>query len=175
MAVESRMAVAVNFLLFQAGWFACVLGAARGFPWQGALVALLIAGFIVFRSRRPREELALVAAAALGGLVFDSALAQSGWVDFEGAVPTASLAPVWMVVLWALFATTLNVSLRWLRDWPALGVLFGAVGGPVAYYAGERLGALRFADPMLGLTAVAVGWALATPLLFALARRLEAK
>jgi hypothetical protein len=168
------MAVAANFFLFQAGWFACVLGAARGFPWQGALVALLIAGFMVLRSKQPRDELALVAAAAVAGFAFDSALALAGWVDFKGAVPAALLAPVWMVALWVLFATTLNVSLRWLREWPALGVLFGAVGGPVAYYAGERLGALQFADPLLGLTAVALGWALATPLLVVLARRLEA-
>jgi len=169
------MSIAANFILFQAGWFACVLGAARGFPWQGALLGLLIAGFIVYRSTQPRRELALVAAAALGGLAFDSGLALSGWVNFEAAVPVASLAPVWMVVLWALFATTLNVSLRWLRQWPALGALFGAVGGPVAYYAGEKLGALQFADPVPGLAAVAAGWALATPLLFALARRLEAR
>ncbi len=169
------MAVAINFFLFQAGWLACVLGAARGFPWQGALVALLIAAFIVFRSRYPRAELALVAAAAAAGFVFDSALALTGWVDFAGAVPAPLLSPLWMVALWALFATTLNVSLRWLREWPALGVLFGAVGGPVAYYAGERLGALQFADPVLGLTAVAAGWAMATPLLLAFARRLEAR
>jgi len=173
--VATRSAVAVNFLLFQAGWFACVLGAARGFPWQGALVALLIATFIVSRARHPRMEVALVAVAAAAGFAFDSALALTGWVDFAGAVPAAMLAPVWMVALWVLFATTLNVSLRWLREWPALGALFGAVGGPVAYYAGEKLGALRFTDPFPGLAAVAVGWALATPLLFAVARRLEAR
>jgi len=173
--VATRSAVAVNFLLFQAGWFACVLGAARGYPWQGALVALLIAAFIVFRSRNPRDELSLVLVAALIGFAFDSVLALTGWLSFAGAVPLPALAPVWMVSLWALFATTLNVSLRWLREWPVLGVLFGAIGGPVAYYAGERLGALQFADPLLGLTAVAAGWALAMPLLSALALRLEAR
>ncbi len=110
------MAVAVNFLLFQAGWFACVLGAAAGFPWQGALVALLIAGYAVVCAARPRSELALVAAAALAGFAFDSALALSGWVVFGGAVPAPLLAPIWMVALWALFATTLNVSLRGLRQ-----------------------------------------------------------
>ena len=31
---------------------------------------------------------------------------------------------VQLLALWALFATTLNVSLRWLREWPALGALF---------------------------------------------------
>ncbi|MBM3385565.1 MAG: DUF2878 domain-containing protein [Betaproteobacteria bacterium] len=130
---------------------------------------------MVFRSRNPRDELSLVLVAALIGFAFDSVLALTGWLSFAGAVPLPALAPVWMVALWALFATTLNVSLRWLREWPVLGVLFGAIGGPVAYYAGERLGALQFADPLLGLTAVAAGWALAMPLLSALALRLEAR
>ncbi|MBM3385296.1 MAG: DUF2878 domain-containing protein, partial [Betaproteobacteria bacterium] len=97
--VATRSAVAVNFLLFQAGWFACVLGAARGFPWQGALVALLIAAFIVFRSRNPRDELSLVLVAALIGFAFDSVLALTGWLSFAGAVPLPALAPVWMVSL----------------------------------------------------------------------------
>lgn len=172
---QSRTAVAVNVLLFQAGWFACVLGASRGLSWQGALAALTIAAFIALRSRHPRGELALAGAAALSGFGFDSALTMAGWVEFKGAAPAPLLSPVWMVALWALFATTLNVSLRWLRERPALGMLFGAVGGPAAYYAGERLGALRFAEPLAGLAAVAAGWALATPLLVALARRMEAR
>ncbi len=39
-----------------------------------------------------------------------------------------------------------------------LGAMFGAVGGPLAYYAGEKLGAFTYADPLLALGAQAVGW-----------------
>jgi hypothetical protein len=78
-----------------------------------------------------------------------------------------------MVALWALFATTLNESLRMLQTRPWIAALFGAVGGPLAYYAGAGLGALHFVDPGAMLGALTVGWALATPLLLSLARRLH--
>jgi non-ribosomal peptide synthetase component F len=76
-----------------------------------------------------------------------------------------------MVALWAMFATTLNVSLRALRARPWLAAALGAAGGPLAYYAGARLGALQLADFHAGLAAIAVGWAWLTPLLLASARR----
>ncbi len=168
------MRIALNFLCFQAGWFACVLGAARGYPAAGAATALAIAAGWVWLAPRPGREAALVGAAVATGLALDTLLAQSGWIVFEGAVPLAAAAPVWMLALWALFAVTLNVSLRWLRGRPALAVALGALGGPAAYYAGAGLGALRFEQPAAGLAAVAIGWALAAPLLLAAARRLEA-
>jgi len=173
-AACGAMRIALNFLFFQAGWFACVLGAARGYPVAGAAIALGIAAAWVGLAARPSREAVLVGAAVALGLVLDTLLAQSGWLVFEGAVPFAAAAPVWMLALWALFAVTLNVSMRWLRDRPLLALVFGACGGPAAYAAGAGLGALRFEQQAAGLAAVAAGWALATPLLFAAARRLEA-
>ena len=45
-----------------------------------------------------------------------------------------------MVALWAAFATTLNVSLRALRQRYLLSAVLAAVGAPLAYYAGARAG-----------------------------------
>ena len=80
----------------------------------------------------------------------------------------------WLVILWALFATTLNSSLRVLQSRPWIAAALGAAGGPLAYYAGASLGALQFLEPAAMLAALALGWALATPLLLSLARRLHA-
>ncbi len=39
------MRLLLNFAAFQIGWFACVLGAANGFPWLGpVVVAAVVAG-----------------------------------------------------------------------------------------------------------------------------------
>ena len=35
----------INFAAFQAGWFACVAGAAHGLPWLGPLLVLPVAGW----------------------------------------------------------------------------------------------------------------------------------
>jgi hypothetical protein len=72
-----------------------------------------------------------------------------------------------------LFATTLNVSLRWLRGRPLLGALLGAVGGPLAYLAGAKLGGIELLEPALALSALAAGWALLLPLLQRLATELD--
>ncbi|MEZ5451079.1 MAG: DUF2878 family protein, partial [Thiolinea sp.] len=78
----------------------------------------------------------------------------------------------WMLLLWPLFATTLNVSLRWLRDlplfWSALG---SALLAPLSYSAGQQLGAIQFSQPSVALAAIALGWTVLMPLLVWLARR----
>ena len=163
----------LNVILFQAGWFACVLGAANGLPGTGALAAMAIVGWHLARARQPQPELALVAAAAIVGATFETMLIQTGWVQFTAGVLLEGAAPYWMVALWALFATTLNVSLRPLRERPWLAALLGAAGGPGAYYAGAQLGALEFATVGAALSAIGVGWAVLAPTLLSAARRLD--
>lgn len=167
------MAVAVNFIAFQIGWFACVLGAARGYALEGALVALAIVAAHIALAARPGRELALAAATATTGAVADSMLAASGWLRYDAGVLIEGTAPYWIVAMWALFAITLNVSMRALRSRLWLGALLGLLGGPAAYYAGANLGALTLVQPLPALAALALGWALATPMLLAFALRLE--
>jgi hypothetical protein len=171
--MSDRMTLASNVLLFQAGWFACVLGAAHGMPWVGVVAAAAIVGWHVLRAPRPRRELALIALSAAVGALFETLLMREGWVRFDTGVLVDGAAPYWMVALWALFATTLNVSLRALRTRLGLAALLGAVGGPAAYYAGARLGAIEFSTLGAALAAIAVGWALLTPLLLGAARRFD--
>lgn len=163
----------INFALFQFGWFACVLGAAWGLPWAGTGIALAIVAMHLLMANRPQTELKLLAIAAAIGVGFDSTLAALGWVAFPSGILIPGMAPHWMVALWLLFATTLNVSLGWLKRKPLLAVVFGAVGGPLAYFGGAKLGALSFIDMTPALIALAIGWALITPLLVQLAKRFD--
>jgi len=167
------MAIAANVLLFQLGWFACVLGAARDWAREGIALALVIVAAYVARAARPRRELLLVAVAAAAGALFDSLLASAGWLRYAGAAPFEGAAPYWIITLWALFAITLNVSMRALRGRPLLGALLGLAGGPLAYLGGEKLGAVALVQPLPALLALALVWALATPMLLSLALRLE--
>jgi hypothetical protein len=168
---ETAMPKLANFLAFQLGWFACVLGAAWGRPWVGTGLALAIVGWHLNRAAHPRAELTLIAIAAAVGALWDSALVALGWIGYPNGILVAETAPHWMVALWMLFATTLNVSLSWLKRRLLLAVVLGAIGGPLAYLAGSRLGALSFIEPAAALAALAIGWALLTPLLVLVARR----
>ena len=157
---------------FQGAWFACVLGAANGWPWAGAAVAAGVAALGIALSTRPASDALLVAVAVLVGLAWDSAMLQLGWIAYAEPGPLPMLAPAWILALWALFAVTLRDPLRALHGRPWLAALLGAVGGPLSYAAAERLGACRFVDPAAPV-ALALGWAVITPLLLALARRVD--
>jgi hypothetical protein len=164
---------AVNFVAFQAGWFACVLGAAYGSPWLGPVVVGCILALHLAKARRPLPELWLVLAAMAVGLVLDSLLMATGWLRYSVGLLLPGLAPYWIVAMWALFATTLNVSMVWMKGQPALTVLMGAIGGPLSYLAGERLGAIELTAPAQALATLALAWAVAMPLLMRLAKRFD--
>jgi hypothetical protein len=163
-----------NIISFQAGWFACVLGAARGWTWSGPLLVAAIAAAWLLAAPRPRALALVLALTGIVGLCWDSWLAVLGLIAYRPGPLSPPLAPLWILALWVLFATTLHISLRWLRDrvWPA--ALLGAMAAPLAYWGGARLGALQLLQPQLALLAQAAGWALLLPLLVALARRCDA-
>jgi hypothetical protein len=163
----------INFLLFQLGWFGCVLGGAAGVPWLGAMLATAIMAWHLLRTPDPCAELKLIGAAVAIGTVWDSLLVWQGWLAYPSGMVLPFAAPYWIVIMWALFATTLNVSLRWLKGRWLYAFLFGAVGGPLAYLAGQGLGAVEFVETRSALLALLVGWALFTPLLVALSRRYD--
>jgi hypothetical protein len=164
------VSAAANLVLYQLGWFACVLGAAHGAPWLGPLVAAAIVSWHLGTARYKSRELALLACAVALGLVVDSTLMRLGLLHFATGVVVAGVSPGWMLALWALFATTLNVSLRWLHRRPVAAGALGLLGGPLAYWAGARLGAISLTPAGRALCAVALVWAAAAPLLVVVAR-----
>lgn len=165
-----RLPVVTNLLAYQCAWFACVLGAAAQRPLVGVVVVLATLAWHLRRAHAPARELRLIAIAVAAGTVFESLLVATGWVRMPES-GLLGVTPWWMVALWASFATTLNVSLRPLREHVLLGAVAGAVAGPLAYYAGSRLGALEWVELLPGLALVGLGWALFTPLLLHAARR----
>lgn len=163
----------INFVSFQAGWFACVLGAANGMPWLGALLVCLIVAVHIKMADRPRVELQLLLLCVILGLIFDSFLVSSGWVVYPSGVQIAGVAPYWILAMWALFSTTINLSMAWLKSNLVLASVMGAFFGPLSYIAGQRLGAIELIDYRSSLIALAVIWAVAMPIITFVAGRYD--
>lgn len=167
----------LNLALYETGWFACVLGAAWG---QGGAGAALAGGLLLIHlglAEDRRGEGRLVVSCGAIGFVLDSAQALTGRLSFTGPFfdPYAALAPVWVVMLWLQLGTTLRFSLGWLSRRYLLAAVLGTVGGPVAFLAGERLGAATWGEPRwLTALSLAVVWGMATPLLVLVADRIGA-
>jgi len=171
--VRAEPKIVLNFITFQVAWFACVLGGANDRALAGTMVVGAVIGLHLTLARRPLPEALLIVMAAVIGLAWDSLVVALGLMSYPAGNFAPGLAPYWIVAMWALFATSLNLSMAWLKGRPWLAALFGAVGGPLAYLAGERLGGVQMPDPVLALSAQALGWAVLLPMLTRLATRLN--
>jgi hypothetical protein len=167
------ISVALNFIVFQAAWFITILSASSGMPWYGPVFTLcwVVFHLALFTEKR-NAEINLLLFAAMLGYFFDSLQVTFSVFSFPPQTSLGSPSTLWMVALWINLAATLNISLKWLQDKLLLAGLLGAIGGPAAYYAGSKLGALQLHGSW-SLMAIALQWVIAMPLLVWCAQRLE--
>ena len=169
----SRARQLANFAVFEAAWFACILGVAHGRPaWGTAAVVAAIAWHVAICAR-PATELALVAILGAIGLAAESLVAAQGHVAYPAGQPVPWLAPYWMVALWGELGIALNVTLRWLKRRPLLALALGAVCGPMSFLGGVRLGGARFVDEPAALVTLACMWAALMPLVMWISDRFD--
>ncbi|WP_115718710.1 DUF2878 domain-containing protein [Gallaecimonas mangrovi] len=152
----------LNLVFYQLAWLAAVVLQS---PWP--VLALLALHLYLTPLKKADGKLMLLFMAA--GVVVDGSLGLLGL--FEFAVGPLFI-PLWLVALWAALAMLPNHSLAWLKGRLWLNAVFGAIGGPLAYWAGVRLGAAQFGWPLwLSLLTLAAVWALLWPFLMRQALR----
>jgi hypothetical protein len=156
-----------NAVLFQIGWFSCVLG--------GDIVALLACSIIFLLHHYffivDKKEWLFIIAVAVIGFTIDSLLFIIGVFNFPN--PSLVNIPFWFLCIWGLFAATFNHSLSWLRSKVWAAALLGAFFAPASYFAGSNLSDVGLAEPVLvSLLVIASCWALLMPLLMALLNKM---
>lgn len=172
-AGPDRRSLLLNLAAYQVGWFACVLGAAGGWDGGGAAIAAGLAMAHLALAERPgREWPLLLVALGLGALVETLHLG-AGILEPRGQAAVRGLPPFWLLALWLQFGTVFHFCLRWLSGRYRLAFGLGLVGGPLAFLAGERLGAASLGEPRaLSIAVLALVWAVAVPTLVWIADRL---
>ncbi len=161
-----------NYVLYELGWCACVLGAAWDHPWIGSALGVVPIVVHVLRACRRHDALALTLWTAAVGFVVDSAQIALGTLRFEVGTVASWLPPPWIVLVWAQFAMTFHFGLAGLQGHPVRAALFGCFGGPLAFLAGQRLGVVTLhPDVWPSLATLAIGWSLAIPAAVWLAER----
>jgi len=160
--VSGRVA---NAMLFHLSWIAIVLAQSSAIALAVVAAHLLVHFALLGRGR---GEVGLVAGVAAAGVVLDQLLFLAGVFNLDGR---AALAPLWLMCLWPVFATTLLHAFAGLHGRPVVAAVLGAVGGAAAYVAGVRLSAVDFGSALWGPLILALLWAALLPLLLGIAAR----
>ena len=103
-----------------------------------------------------------MALATAVGAIVEMVLIATGTYRCTSGTVIDALPPAWLLTRWAQFATTFRHGLRTVISRPPQAALFGAIGGPIAFLAGERLGAVTLMPPLTqSLLRLSICWALA--------------
>ena len=162
-----------NLISVNIGWLACITGAARGHHWLGLVVVpiLFVIHITVIERRKIRKIFIVALATTAIGFLMDTTLIIVGAVEPNRWVMPAPFTTIWDLMIWANFSLTLDVSLRFLQKRPLVAAFLGAICAPGTYYAGDRLGALNFSEPVFSsLLWVGAVWLFAMPCLSLTAR-----
>jgi hypothetical protein len=174
---ERMIGKILSFILFQIAWFAAVLGGAHHLDFVGSCPALALFAFhIASNHRRWFSSCATILLIVLMGIIIELLLLKSGAITYRGSTASTSFPPLWIMALWLAFATLPDGALSWLSGRTELQLIFGALGGPLSYIAGEKLGAAELHTSFTyAMAAFAVAWAIATPLCFLCVKVFETK
>lgn len=158
------MKLIANALAYQAVWFSAILWAVPG-AVLGCIIILIFLG----TSERRADDLKIIGFLVFLGLLVDGTLQQIGFFTFTS--PGLPI-PFWLLVIWMGLAMTINHSLAWFKNKLLLAALFGGLGGPLAYWAGTRLGAASFNWPLSSsLLILAIIWSLMFPSIMLFSRK----
>ena len=153
-----------NALLFQLGWFVCVLSGDG--PWLLAVLVIVAVHLLWISSWQAEGKLLI--SVLLAGSALDSFLLNLGVFDFG---EPRTLIPLWLACLWLLLATTLNHCLAWTAQpwWRAS--LLGALAAPLSYYGGAQIAGVGLPyGTWQSLLLIGALWALVMPVLHGFAK-----
>ncbi len=153
--------VLVQYVGFKISWLLAASWAVAGPPlsyWGAAPFFVFLMLHVLYTRRL--WELWFALSVAFAGTGLDTIYNVTGLIHYNGAYPGLPfLAPIWITSLWAGLAVTLDHSLQMLIGRPAWTFFTGAVFGPMAYWTGDEMGAIRFSlDAWTTMIILAVPW-----------------
>ena len=150
----------LNLIVFNLLWVGLVLG-------RDSLIHLTLPSLLIYLAcllRMGDLKVHQVLLPAIVGITIDSSLTFFGIFNF----PDSSLIiPLWLIVLWINFSTTINLSLSFIGKNKLIAFGLGATALPFNYSVGERLGAVTFGEPyLITILVLVLVWSISFPILF---------
>ena len=161
----------INAVLFQLGWWACVLSVSQNLELLAIIFCTCLVGAHLYANHDRKKDLQLLVMCVPIGVAFDTLLEALNIMSFYGWA-LGFLSPFWLWMVWILFVLTLNHSLSFIKHVPVVfTALLGLIFGSGSYIAGAKLGAASVqmdgSSPLL----IALLWAVLLPSLVWLSKR----
>ena len=124
--IKQRGAI-INYFGFSVVWICCASTPALGKPLLAPIVTIifLLLHFSIIAYKRDRE-LKLIIFSVILGIIVDSGFSIMNIVKYNGVISSIpNLAPIWILCMWAGFASQVNYAMKYLRGKYPLIAFYG--------------------------------------------------
>ena len=150
----------LNGIFFYIAWYACIYGAALDWELLGVCTTLVILGLHFLISKKRKNDLMILGMYLVVGIVGDWALLATQVIHYPFITYDLTMlgVPLWIIMIYASFAITMNHSMVFLHRYPLISSILGGIGGSISYYLAARIGAIELPLGWGSLVAIAVYW-----------------
>ena len=124
---------------FKVTWLGCVMGEIYISSYFGLIVGIIYLFIFFYFEKNKKRAFNIILIFSLAGYSFDSFLSYSDLYKINSDINFLFL-PIWFLVLWPSFSSLLVNLFSFLKNNLIISILFGAIFGPLSYYAGIALG-----------------------------------
>jgi len=150
-----------DFILFQIGWFSCVLSSLSPLPLLLPFIGSIPVLIRSIYTQGIFMLLPFMLTCLLMGFIGDACMVYFGFIQFSD-YPALMGVPYWMLLLWFNFGLMLRPVFEWFLTARLRCLLGFSIGGALAYYSGHKLGVLHFKMGWYSAIAVGIEWGLAS-------------
>ena len=124
---------------FKVTWLGCVMGEIYISSYFGLIVGIIYLFIFFYFEKNKKSAFNIILIFSIAGYSFDSFLSYSDLYKINSDINFLFL-PIWFLVLWPSFSSLLVNLFSFLKNNLIISILFGAIFGPLSYYAGIALG-----------------------------------
>tara|TARA_Y100000590_G_scaffold462861_1_gene628073 strand:+ start:33 stop:569 length:537 start_codon:yes stop_codon:yes gene_type:complete len=164
--LEHKDAV-VNYFGFSIVWICCASTPSLEMPLLAPIATFifLFFHFSIIAYKR-YQELQLIIFAVFLGMIVDSGFAIYNIVQYHGGIDQfPNFSPIWILCMWAGFASQVNYAMRYLKEKYLLISFYGLLA-PLAYMGGEKINAVSIGTENINYIIIAITWSISFVLLF---------
>lgn len=133
----------MNYLFYFIGWCALIIGGANNYNYLPSLFVIGLVWIQLFRDDLSAYyiDLFIILILLVLGFLLEFILINFHIVEY--AHSQSMFPPLWLLMVYPLFAMTINHSFYWVMQNPYLAFWLGLIGAPLTYLAAEKLGAVN--------------------------------
>ena len=134
-----------NGLSFYIYWWVCFIGSSKEQYYYGPALGILYMLIHFFIIKDKYREFKYIFICMISGLIIETLMFKLNFISYKGLLSDKfNIAPLWIVILWMGFGTTIYHSFRWILKKYKLGFFLGAIFTPFFYISADKIGSISF-------------------------------